>query len=552
MPLLLAGVLLIACKGNGQPADTVATNPVELKQKTTAQISKLLQSAVADSGKTGDTLVHLMHPGLVSAYYQEQENAPYWSTGQTWRPFADSLFRMIKDARLWGLFPEDYHAAELAMVYDTIAADTVSKEARIDARWWTAAELLLTDAFIRVVKDIKLGRLPQDSISLRKDSVLPDAFYLEKLHELEKSGLPAMIRSLEPAAKGYHVLKSAIPDFLSRADYKVYTKIPYPEKDNRRFRQFLQKRLSEEGLISDSIPADSIQLATAVKAYQKKRGITVDGKAGEGTIRLLNTDDSERFVRIAISLDKYKQLPEKMPARYIWVNSSANYMEVIEGNDVKMSSKVICGKPKTRTPLLTSAISSIITYPQWVPPQSIIEKEILPAVKRNPGYLARKGFSLVDKEGNEVDPYSIDWSKYTRTMPYRVVQGSGDANALGIIKFMFDNKYAVYLHDTNQRYLFANTMRNLSHGCVRVQEWDKLAWYILGTDSSLLAGRGVVKTDSVRSWLRNKQKRTIPVRNKVPVFIRYLTCEGQKGRVIFHDDVYGEDKYLRQRYFAGK
>jgi murein L,D-transpeptidase YcbB/YkuD len=227
-------------------------------------------------------------------------------------------------------------------------------------------------------------------------------------------------------------------------------------------------------------------------------------------------------------------------------------MEVIDDNEVKISSKVISGKPKTRTPLLTSAISSIITYPQWVPPPSIIQKEILPAVKKNPGYLAKKGFSLLDKDGNEVDPYTVDWSKYSKGMPYKVVQGSGDANALGIIKFVFDNKYSVYLHDTNQRYLFSNAMRSLSHGCVRVQEWDKLAWYILGSDSSLAGGRNTVRIDSVKSWLRSKQKKTVSLRNKVPVFIRYITCEGVKGNVVFYDDVYGEDKFLRQRFFGDK
>lgn len=266
---------------------------------------------------------------------------------------------------------------------------------------------------------------------------------------------------------------------------------------------------------------------------------------------MLNVSDREKFIRIAISMDKYKKLPEKMPSKYIWVNASANYLEVVDNEEVKLSSKVICGKPKTRTPVLTSLISSLITYPQWVPPPSIVSKEIIPAVKKNPGYLARKGFSLVDKEGNEVDPYSVDWSKYTRSIPYRVVQGSGDANALGIMKFVFDNKYSVYLHDTNQRYLFSNAMRSLSHGCVRVQEWEKLAFYILGNDS-LNANGGHTKIDSVKTWLRNKQKRSIPIRNKVTVFIRYITCEGLDGKIIFHDDVYGEDKMLREKFFADK
>lgn len=551
---LVATVFIIACKGNGQTVDTTAASPQELKKKEGELIERYLQKAIADSGKTGDTLVQLFTPALLQSFYQPDNYTAYWSQDQQWIPAADSLFRFIRDARLYGLYPEEYHSSELNLIWDQIGADSLSKTVRMDARWWTAADLLLSDALVRIIKDIKLGRLPQDSVSLRKDSILADQFYLDHLKEVKKGGLAMMVHGLEPVARGYQLLKAAIPDFLSKADYsKAYTRIPYPEKDTRRFNTALQKRLVEEGLMAtDSIAADSAQLANAVKLYQKKRGITVDGRAGEGTVRMLNTDDREKFARIAISLDKYKQLPEKMPGRYIWVNTSANYMEVVDGNEVKISSKVISGKPKTRTPLLTSAVSSIITYPHWVPPPSIVQKEILPAVKRNPGYLAKKGFSLLDKDGNEVDPYTVDWSKYSKGIPYKVVQGSGDANALGIIKFVFDNKYSVYLHDTNQRYLFSNAMRSLSHGCVRVQEWDKLAWYILGSDSSLAGGRNTVRIDSVKSWLRTKQKKTVPLRNKVPVFIRYITCEGVKGNVVFYDDVYGEDKFLRQRFFGDK
>jgi murein L,D-transpeptidase YcbB/YkuD len=251
-------------------------------------------------------------------------------------------------------------------------------------------------------------------------------------------------------------------------------------------------------------------------------------------------------------MDKYKMLPEKMPSKYIWVNLPSFQMQLMEDDTVKISSKIICGKPKTRTPLLTSNISELITYPQWVPPPSIIMKEILPAVKKNPGYLARKGFSLLDSKGEEVDPYSVDWSKYNKGIPYRVVQGSGDDNALGILKFVFSNKYSVYLHDTNQRYLFGQTTRTLSHGCVRVQEWEKLAFYILRNDSINSGGGVYAKADSMRSWLQKKQKHSIPIKNKIPVFIRYITCEGREGGIVFYDDIYENDKMLRGKYFASK
>jgi murein L,D-transpeptidase YcbB/YkuD len=184
-------------------------------------------------------------------------------------------------------------------------------------------------------------------------------------------------------------------------------------------------------------------------------------------------------------------------------------------------------------------------------PESIIVKEVLPGVKKDTAYFRKKGYSLIDAAGNEVDPQTVDWKKYRKGIPYKVVQGSGDDNALGVLKFNFSNKYAVYLHDTNQRYLFGQTTRSLSHGCVRVQEWQKLAYAILhydDTDSLKIS----VKEDSLNSWLSQKVKRTLPIRNRLPVYIRYFTCEGKDNGIVFYDDMYGEDKLLREKYFANK
>jgi len=468
-------------------------------------------------------------------------------------PEGDSLFNFIESSQLFGLFPEDYHINQLKTIREKFIADSFAKGDRKDAALWSQADLMLTNAFVQIVKDIKLGRLPQDSITLRKDSVLSDDFYQQQFAMLKESGITKIVQSLEPTHWGYHLLKTGIKKFLDSAEYKQFTPVPYPEKDVTKFNKALQKRLYEGGFITyDSVSADSAQLAEAIKKFQKKKGIAVDGRAGEGTVRMLNVNDREKFIRVAISMDKYKMLPETMPSKYIWVNVSANFLEVVDKDEIKLTSKVICGKAKTRTPVLTSNITELITYPQWVPPPSIVSKEILPAVKRNPGYLARKGFSLVDSKGNQVDPYSVNWSKYSKGIPYRIVQGSGDANALGIMKFVFSNKYSVYLHDTNQRYLFANAMRSLSHGCVRVQEWEKLANYILRNDSLNAASNGYTRIDSVKTWLQQKKKKSIAVRNKMPVYIRYITCEGKNGNIVFYDDVYSEDKFLREKYFASK
>jgi len=175
-------------------------------------------------------------------------------------------------------------------------------------------------------------------------------------------------------------------------------------------------------------------------------------------------------------------------------------------------------------------------------------------LKNNPGYLASKGFSLVDSHGETVNPYTVNWSKYTKAIPWKIVQGSGDDNALGIFKFNFNNPYSVYLHDTNQRYLFQNSQRALSHGCVRVQKWEALAFYIAQNDS-LATKEGEqlsYNTDSIKTWIANKARKTIMVKKRLPLFIEYFTCEAKNNKIVFYNDIYNEDKALEQKYFANR
>lgn len=549
--ILVCLFVLAACKNKRK--NSIASNPQEWMKKTADFIQDYTENAISNNGRLEDSTIVLSQARIVKLLYEKKSFQPLWCQKENWLSLGDSLFSFIESAQLFGLFPEDYHFNQLKNIRQIFFVDSMSNGDRKDAALWSKADVMLTDAFIRIVKDVKLGRLPQDSITLRKDSVLSDSFYTQQLEALQQTSFANTIRALEPKQRGYQLLKAGIKKFLDSADNKQFTIVPSPAKDIGKFKKALQKRLYEGGFISyDSLAADSAQLAEAVKAFQRKKGITIDGRAGEGTVRMLNVNDREKFIRIAISMDKYKMLPEEMPSKYVWVNASSNFLELIENGEVRLTSRVICGKPNTRTPVLTSNISELITYPQWVPPPSIIEKEILPGVKKNSNYLARKGFSLVDSKGNEVNPDSVDWSKFSKRIPYRVVQGSGDANALGILKFVFSNKYSVYLHDTNQRYLFANAMRSLSHGCVRVQEWEKLTNYILRNESLLNGGDGNSKIDSVKSWLQKKQKRSVPLRNKVPVYIRYITCEGYNGEIVFYDDIYAEDKMLREKYFTSK
>lgn len=243
-----------------------------------------------------------------------------------------------------------------------------------------------------------------------------------------------------------------------------------------------------------------------------------------------------------------------MPEKYIWVNLPGYYLLLMNKDTVVFESKVICGKPETRTPLLNAEISDMVTYPTWTVPTSIIVKQYLPKLKNNPNYISRIGLKLMDSKGATIDPNTINWSKYSRGIPYKVMQASGDNNSLGVIKFNFNNPYAVYLHDTNQRYLFKNAARALSHGCVRVQEWARLAYYIAENDSAMTGKRDSLKytADSIKNWIASKERHRIDIKNHIPLFIRYFTCEGINGQVKFYNDIYGEDMMLIEKYFARK
>lgn len=544
---------LNVCNNNSaQNQHDLVTEPEKMNQKISDHIQDQLKIALDKNGRLNDS-IKLSMLQTVNTFYQNNQFQNIWSNKENWVPLADSLIRFIQLSKEFGLFPKDYHDTELQSLVQNFALDTLITGSRRDALLWTNADLMLTDAFFRISSHLHLGRLGIDSVYMNPDSSLTDSFYHKNLNDvLVGKDLKEAFHAMEPKHHGYQTLRIALKAFLDTANFKsTYTYVSYPFKDSSLFIKTLVKRLKEESAISwQAKTVDSTELANAILKVQRKRKLKADGKFGVQLIRSLNNNDQEKFKRIAINLDRYKKLPSKMPDRFIWVNLPAYQLQLWDHDSLKLESKVIVGKPATRTPLLTSQISDLVTFPQWTIPNSIILKEILPALKRNPGYLYRKGFMLMTWKDEIIDPYSVNWAKYKKGIPYRIVQGSGDDNALGILKFNFPNKYAVYLHDTNQRYLFKNESRALSHGCVRVQQWEKLAYYISGLDSmNFQNDSSRIQSDSIKVWLERKEKHKIPVKSKLPVYFRYFTTEVKKGKIIFYEDIYGEDKAAREAYF---
>jgi L,D-transpeptidase YcbB len=545
--LILPIVLITACNDHHVTIEEkkIVAKPEDINISAEDIIEGTLKDVLQNNKQIEDSF-QLKNASILQYIYNEYSFQPIWSKKGGFLNNGDSLFKLMDSVRNYGLFSSDYYYTKLQSLKNELNPDTSTK-VKLDAAKWAYSDLLLTSAFVQMVKDLAKGRLLPDSL-LAADSLLTPGFFSSQLKQFGRYNIDSFTAQLEPVNPDYQKLKKGLKRFLAKAHFKNYTIIK--PKDSLLFPELVYKRLAEDdSSLLKNVTPDSVSISRAIKKYQKKKGLKADGLVSLALVDRLNDTDKERFIRIAITLDKYKML-QPLPQQYIWVNIPAYYLQLIDSDSVVLKSKVVVGKPETKTPLITSAITDLITYPKWHIPESIIKKDILPGLKRDPGYTIRKGYTLFDENGNEIDPYTITWAKYKEGIPYSVVQGSGDENALGVMKFNFPNKYAVYLHDTNQRYLFSKSKRALSHGCVRVQAWQELTNFILRNDS--LYSDKFVPVDSVNNWLALKEKHLITVRKKIPLFIRYFTCDVVKEDVVFYEDVYGDDRRIREKIFSDK
>jgi len=520
----------------------IVRQPEQLTPKTTELILSALDYAENHQGKIDDT-IRLREEELVRSLYPAEGTKRLWSDEKKWHDYGDSLYDFLLNAERYGLFPADYHFREIKGVRNRLE-DSASIS---DAALWTRGELMMTDAFIRMARHIKIGRIGRDSLTLRTDTAFGPNEVFTLLGRV-RAGEPVRVvmESLEPKHAGYLAIREAIPGFLDSLDRTPYTYVQFPNVDTTVFLKQLQSRLFENSYINfNTRPADSLEMAQAIRKAEAARGLTVDGKPGPQLVRSLNNTGLEKLKRIAINLDRYKQLPDSMPDRYIWVNLPQFQMRVMEGDSAVLESKVIVGQPKTRTPELNSTITNLVTFPQWTVPSSIIFKEMLPKIQQSINYLKKENLMVVDRYDSVIDPATVNWKRLSKTnFPFTLRQRQGDDNSLGVMKFNFRNKFDVYLHDTNARGLFGRGNRALSHGCVRLQKWDSLAQYLIRTDSTRRL------KDTLTAWMTRQEKHVMMVPDRLPIFLRYFTATVKEGRISLLEDIYDEDKLLRERYLS--
>ncbi len=301
----------------------------------------------------------------------------------------------------------------------------------------------------------------------------------------------------------------------------------------------LRKRLiiTEDLAADKSTGAYDDTLAEAVKRFQARHGLAATGTMTPRTLAALNISAQKRLQQLEASLERLANMEFKFGERYVVVNLPATYAEAIENDRVVRRYRVIVGKTEKPSPTLTAEITSVNLNPTWTVPSSISKTEISAHMRKDPGYLQRMHMEVLGANDTPIDPHAVDWSG-GRTPNFTVRQQSGTWNALGAVKIDMPNPYSVYMHDTNQRNLFADDYRFDSHGCTRVDNVrDLAAWLLKDQPKWSRAEIDLVIASGVRE--------DVHLTKKMPVAWIYLTAWMTKDQVIqFRNDIYDQDTQL--------
>jgi murein L,D-transpeptidase YcbB/YkuD len=323
------------------------------------------------------------------------------------------------------------------------------------------------------------------------------------------------------------------------------TKIDFKlgEKDSCLYE--LKSRLFEIGDLKtkDTSSVFDKTLELSLKNFQKRHGLTETGVLNKNTLTELNTPISKRIKQIMVNLERLRWLPQEIEPECIIVNIPEFKLHVFENHKPISESKVVVGKMATQTSIFRGELSSVVLNPYWGIPNSIAVNEILPKLKKSTAYLSRNRIEVFRKNGI-VNPNTLNWSQYHKSLPYNFRQKPGVNNSLGKIKFLFPNNYSIYLHDTPSQELFGETNRAFSHGCIRVQNPRNLAEYILRNDP-----KWTIK--DIENVLKTDIEKKISIKPVVPVYLLYLTAwVDHSGQLNFRKDIYGLDKKLAVEIFA--
>lgn len=469
---------------------------------------------------------------LLPEFYQRNVFQPAWDKSDK-----VALLKVLSDTELDGLHPADYHYALL----DSLRPVMKSPEERAEL------DMLFTDAFLLYASHYLNGKVNPETVDSEWKAIRREGNAREFLENaLASDQVEEVLRSLEPDFAGYAALRDALARYREVKARGGWESIPEgttlkPGMTDSLRLPILAKRLLLTGDLSAPLDDEyvlSSAMVEAIKAYQKRNGLEVDGALGKQTVESLNVPVEVRIDQIIANMERYRWISQNLGQHYVMVNIADFSMKAYRSGQETYRESVIVGKTYRKTPVFSSKMTYIVLNPYWVVPPTILFNDILPEVQKNAGYLNTKNIKVLQGFGTSseyIDPLTIEWSKYSKGyFPFTLRQEPGPTNALGQVKFMFPNTYNVYMHDTPSKELFQKTDRAFSSGCIRLRNPMDFAYYLLQDQPRW-------NKENVQKVLKEGKEQTILLKEHVGVHVLYLTSWIDEGVVHFRKDIYARD-----------
>lgn len=499
--------------------------------------------------RTNNAEINSMGP--VERFYRMIGYRMAWVDAHGLRPQGESLLAAIGESSDTGLEPDAYLPPSLRAACNDAAAFSEPMRLNNPGRC-IQLDVSLTEGILRYAQHLWQGQVMPTSL-IRQWLAWPGKstrdFPAELAEALHGNRLKAYIESLQPNGKAYQRLRKTLQQYEAIDQYGGWPTISPGPTLRIGDRGSRVDALVNQLKITADLPSEAptarrgydTNIEAAVKRFQRRHGLTADGLVGNRTRAELNIPVERRITQLRLNMERWRWLPDSLGDRYLMVNIPAFALHVVDVATRIDTMRVIVGKTRRQTPIMSGNMTYLEFNPYWNIPRKIARRDILPKAIVDPAYLVRQGirvFDSWDHQAQEVDPASIPWEQLsTRNFPYRLRQDPSNANALGQVKFMFPNHHSVYIHDTPGKALFNRQERDFSSGCVRVQTPLALAQYLLeeqGWDRA-----------RIEATIARGQRKTVVLERPVPVHLVYFTTwVDSDGTVNFRQDIYGRDRDL--------